>query len=230
KKVSQGGTPAASASKTDGGKVTLEPLTSTTPPAGSSSAATQPATPPVPPPAYSDASKSPRTDPFAKPDAIDAIAKGGGAKNDDWNTILNQQPMLMTETPVPAGAARSGATGSTASEVKPAGSSAGAGAGAAAGVNSGAAAPSADAQRASVASARIPGSAAAIDPTKEYRVQPGDSLHKIAIKLYGKSTEADRIYQLNKQTIGDDPHRLKIGQILQLPEPPTVSTAASTPR
>jgi nucleoid-associated protein YgaU len=81
------------------------------------------------------------------------------------------------------------------------------------------------------ASARIPGStaapAAAIDANSEYKVQPGDSLHKIAVKLYGKSTEADKIYQLNKQMIGDDPHRLKVGQVLKLPEPPTVTTSAS---
>jgi nucleoid-associated protein YgaU len=51
-------------------------------------------------------------------------------------------------------------------------------------------------------------------------VQPGDSLHKIALQLYGQSTKADRIYQLNKQMIGDDPHRLKVGQVLQLPDPP----------
>jgi hypothetical protein len=31
----------------------------------------------------------------------------------------------------------------------------------------------------------------------------------------------DRIYEANKQVIGADPRRLKLGMILQLPEPPT---------
>jgi nucleoid-associated protein YgaU len=81
----------------------------------------------------------------------------------------------------------------------------------------------ADAQH---ASAHIPGTAApTLDSSTEYRVQAGDSLHKISIKLYGRSGEADKIYQLNKQTIGEDPHRLKIGQVLKLPGPPTVATS-----
>lgn len=61
-----------------------------------------------------------------------------------------------------------------------------------------------------------------VDPTKQYRVQSGDSLHKISIKLYGKSTLADRLYESNKQSIGVDPHKLKVGQVLALPEPPTI--------
>jgi nucleoid-associated protein YgaU len=78
------------------------------------------------------------------------------------------------------------------------------------------------------ASAHIPGSAAAtIDSAHEYRVQPGDSLHKISIRLYGRFDQADKIYQLNKQLIGEDPHRLKVGQVLKLPQPPTVATNAT---
>jgi nucleoid-associated protein YgaU len=65
-----------------------------------------------------------------------------------------------------------------------------------------------------------------VDGAKEYRVQPGDSLHKISMRLYGKINRADKIYQLNKQAIGDDPHRLKVGQVLQLPEPPAAAAAS----
>ena len=82
------------------------------------------------------------------------------------------------------------------------------------------------------ASASIPAAAPAapLDATKQYRVQAGDSLHKIALTLYGQSTNADRIYQLNKQSIGEDPHRLKIGQVLQLPEPPKAAGSQQAAR
>jgi nucleoid-associated protein YgaU len=64
------------------------------------------------------------------------------------------------------------------------------------------------------------------DPRREYRVVSGDSLHRISQKLYGRSDQADRIYQLNKAQIGADPARLKVGMVLQLPEPPTVGRTA----
>lgn len=60
----------------------------------------------------------------------------------------------------------------------------------------------------------------AIDAATEYRVQSGDSLHKIAMKRYGTSTMADRIYELNKATIGDDSAKLKIGMVLKMPPNP----------
>ena len=61
---------------------------------------------------------------------------------------------------------------------------------------------------------------------KQYRVEPQDNLYRIAVKLYGKGTLANKIYELNKQTIGDDPAKLKVGQVLELPEAPTVTTSA----
>jgi nucleoid-associated protein YgaU len=64
---------------------------------------------------------------------------------------------------------------------------------------------------------------AAIDGRSEYRVQSGDSLHKIAIKLYGKVEMVDKIYELNKTSIGSDPAKLKLGMVLKLPEPPTAT-------
>lgn len=69
--------------------------------------------------------------------------------------------------------------------------------------------------------------AATINSSTEYRVEAGDSLHKIAMKLYGKADKADAIYELNKDKIGSDPARVKIGTVLKLPEAPH---AASTSR
>lgn len=62
---------------------------------------------------------------------------------------------------------------------------------------------------------------ATIDSRTEYRVQPGDSLHRISQKLYGTTDLAEQIYQLNQSTIGPDRSRLKVGQVLKLPQPPT---------
>ena len=59
-----------------------------------------------------------------------------------------------------------------------------------------------------------------IDPAREYRVGPGESLYKIAVKLYGKGDKADALYELNKDKIGDDPARVKVGMVLKLPQPP----------
>jgi phage tail protein X len=67
---------------------------------------------------------------------------------------------------------------------------------------------------------------ASVDATTQYRVQQGDSLHKIALKLYGKATKADALYEANKDKIGDDSSRLKLGMILKLPEAPTVAQSS----
>jgi nucleoid-associated protein YgaU len=61
-----------------------------------------------------------------------------------------------------------------------------------------------------------------IDPRTQYIVQSNDSLHRIAIKLYGVSSKWEAIYALNKDQIGSDPAKLKLHSILKLPEPPTV--------
>jgi nucleoid-associated protein YgaU len=66
---------------------------------------------------------------------------------------------------------------------------------------------------------------AALDSTTEYRVQPGDSLHKIAVKLYGNAARSDELYTSNKEVIGDDPAKLKVGEVLKLPEPPTATAS-----
>jgi nucleoid-associated protein YgaU len=66
---------------------------------------------------------------------------------------------------------------------------------------------------------------AVVDPSKGYTVTQGDSLEKIATKLYGDAHMADKIYDANKGLIGPDEDRLKIGWVLKLPQPPTSNNA-----
>jgi nucleoid-associated protein YgaU len=75
---------------------------------------------------------------------------------------------------------------------------------------------------AAAATARQPSAADAvnIDPTKQYRVQPGDNLHNISKKLYGRFDKWAQIYELNKELIGPNPAALKRDMILALPERP----------
>jgi len=61
----------------------------------------------------------------------------------------------------------------------------------------------------------------AIDTTKEYRVSPGDTLNRIAVKLYGRRAMWEAIYDANKSQIGSDPAKLKVGEVLKLPKEPT---------
>ncbi|HEV2292900.1 MAG TPA: LysM domain-containing protein [Tepidisphaeraceae bacterium] len=65
------------------------------------------------------------------------------------------------------------------------------------------------------------------DPRTQYKVQPNDSLYTISLRLYGKADRVQKLYELNKSTIGDDMARVKVGTVLKLPEPPTQSTAAA---
>jgi len=74
--------------------------------------------------------------------------------------------------------------------------------------------------------AHVVSMAANVDPTREYVVQSGDSLHRIAIKLYGKIGMVDKIYDLNKESIGPDKARLKLHMVLKLPQPPIVVAAS----
>src|SRR5258706_7939414 len=67
-----------------------------------------------------------------------------------------------------------------------------------------------------------------IDPKTQYQVQSGDSLYKISLKIYGKATFVDRIYEKNKALIGSDPKKLKLGMILELPD--KTAAAVASPR
>jgi nucleoid-associated protein YgaU len=63
-----------------------------------------------------------------------------------------------------------------------------------------------------------------VDSAHTYRVQSSDTLVKISRKLYGNSSTWQKIYDLNRDEIGDNPGRLKVGTVLRLPESPTVAS------
>jgi nucleoid-associated protein YgaU len=50
-----------------------------------------------------------------------------------------------------------------------------------------------------------------------YEVQPGDTLLTISEQFYGDATQWQKIYDANKDVIGDNPDSLKIGMRLQIP-------------
>lgn len=63
----------------------------------------------------------------------------------------------------------------------------------------------------------------AVDAKTEYRVETGDNLYKISMKLYGKPDRVDKLYELNKTTIGPRKDAVQVGMVLKLPEAPTSS-------
>jgi ABC-type amino acid transport substrate-binding protein/phage tail protein X len=73
---------------------------------------------------------------------------------------------------------------------------------------------------ASSAPAGVEPSARAAKAADKYVVQPGDTLSKIARKYYGEAwaTSWQRIYEANRDVIGNDPSRLKIGMALDIPQ------------
>lgn len=50
-----------------------------------------------------------------------------------------------------------------------------------------------------------------------YRVQAGDSLSAIAKKFYDDAAQYMKIYEANKDLIGDDPNLIKEGMELKVP-------------
>ena len=50
-----------------------------------------------------------------------------------------------------------------------------------------------------------------------YEVQPGDTLGSIANQFYGDQTQWRRIYDANKDAVGSDPDKLKVGTKLTIP-------------
>ncbi|HET6318416.1 MAG TPA: LysM peptidoglycan-binding domain-containing protein [Chloroflexota bacterium] len=52
---------------------------------------------------------------------------------------------------------------------------------------------------------------------QEYEVQSGDTLLSIAEQFYGDATKWRPIYDANKDTIGADPDKLKLGMKLKIP-------------
>jgi nucleoid-associated protein YgaU len=76
------------------------------------------------------------------------------------------------------------------------------------------------------AAATAKGQPAKVDPKTQYEVEKDDNLSRISAKLYGSTAKAKALYEANKDKIGDDPAKLKLGLVLKLPEPPTQQQAA----
>jgi len=71
-----------------------------------------------------------------------------------------------------------------------------------------------------VASAATPTASTPEVAGESYEVQSGDTLATIAQQFYGDSGLWRRIYDANKDTIGADPDKLKIGMKLTIPPKP----------
>lgn len=50
-----------------------------------------------------------------------------------------------------------------------------------------------------------------------YEIQSGDTLLTVAEQAYGDATQWRKIYDANKDVIGPDPDKLKIGMKLKVP-------------
>jgi nucleoid-associated protein YgaU len=78
-------------------------------------------------------------------------------------------------------------------------------------------APSPSAAAVSVAAATPTTAAAAEAAGDSYEVQSGDTLPSTAQQQYGDVTQWRRIYDANKDAIGADPDKLKLGMQLKIP-------------
>jgi nucleoid-associated protein YgaU len=67
-------------------------------------------------------------------------------------------------------------------------------------------------------SSSVSGSGGIAGDGRTYTVKSGDSLYAIAKRLLGSGRKADSIYALNKDVIGPDKSKLKLGEVLKLPE------------
>jgi nucleoid-associated protein YgaU len=54
----------------------------------------------------------------------------------------------------------------------------------------------------------------------EHTVAPGDSLSTLAKKYYGDAYQYPKIYEFNKEVIGDDPNVIVDGTVLKIPKLP----------
>ena len=52
----------------------------------------------------------------------------------------------------------------------------------------------------------------------EYTVVSGDNLSAISEKHYGTQAKWKEIYEANKETIGDNPSLIRVGQVLKIPK------------
>ena len=54
--------------------------------------------------------------------------------------------------------------------------------------------------------------------TTEHTVVSGDNLSAIAKTYYGSADNWQAIYEANKETIGDNPSLIRVGQVLRIPD------------
>ncbi len=73
----------------------------------------------------------------------------------------------------------------------------------------------------SAAATPVPTPTTAETAAETYEVQSGDTLLSIAQQFYGDTSQWRRIYDANKDTIGPDPDKLKIGMKLTIPPKPS---------
>ncbi len=62
------------------------------------------------------------------------------------------------------------------------------------------------------------GGAAKEAAVTEHTVVSGDTLSGIAQKYYGSQANWKKIYEANKDVIGDNPNLIRAGQILKIPK------------
>ena len=62
---------------------------------------------------------------------------------------------------------------------------------------------------------------APIDVSRQYRVESGDTLSSIALKLYGKPAQWKSLFEANKAALDGESGRLKVGTVLLLPQKPS---------
>lgn len=65
-------------------------------------------------------------------------------------------------------------------------------------------------------------------PGSDYTVQANDTLSSIAQRAYGNANAWQKIYDANKQVIGNDPNLLQVGEVIFIP--PTVDPRVTTVR
>jgi nucleoid-associated protein YgaU len=71
------------------------------------------------------------------------------------------------------------------------------------------------------ASPSVAGSPSPQPGEQSYTVEPGDSMLSISEQFYGDVTQWRRIYDANREVIGDNPDALKPGMVLRIPPPPS---------
>jgi nucleoid-associated protein YgaU len=65
-----------------------------------------------------------------------------------------------------------------------------------------------------------------VDPSRAYTVQPDDNWHKLAERFYGTTTKWPRLFEHNRDRVPDDPARLPVGTVIELPDDVTALPSA----